>query len=156
MTLARGLRFLVDRPGGHVGPEVVWSPYWGCGPLRDWWGVWYGEEDQDAPRKNMVRVRVALLRSHQCETQESLDSILDFLSGSAPINADVAVGTVIDALAHGQLPVAVQGLASAPALLQSRPRLWPEARKSLSLRTLFGSESLESVALLASSSFLLS
>ena len=28
------LRFLVDRPAGHVGTEVVWSPYWGCSPPR--------------------------------------------------------------------------------------------------------------------------
>ena len=139
------IRFLVDRPAGHIGPEVVWSPYWGCGPLRNWWVVWRGEEDQAAPRKNMVRARVALLPSSQCGAQESLATLLDFLSGDTPIDEDVAVGAVVDALAHGQLPVVVPGLASAPALLQGLwPRLWPKARKSFSLRTLFGSDSFES------------
>ena len=56
------LRFLVDRPAGHVGTEVVWSPYWGCSPLGCWWVLWRGEEDRDAPRRNMVRSRAALVR----------------------------------------------------------------------------------------------
>ena len=55
------LQFLVDRPSGHIGPEVEWSPYWGCCGIDKWWVIWRGEEDLSAPRKNMVRSHAVLI-----------------------------------------------------------------------------------------------
>ncbi len=139
------LRFLVDRPVGHIGSEVVWSPYWGCGPIRNWWGVWRGEEDVDAPRKNMVNARVALLHFHQCDTLEHLDAALKFLSDSSIIQEDITVSALINALAHSDSPVVFSGISSVPTLLRKLwPHLWPNACKTLSIRTMFGSETLES------------
>ena len=60
-SVLEALRFLVDRPAGHLGSEVTWFPYWGCQGIEDWWVLWRGEEDRTAPRKNMVAVKVVLV-----------------------------------------------------------------------------------------------
>ena len=140
------LRFLVDRPAGHVGTEVVWSPYWGCSPLGYWWVLWRGEEDRDAPRRNMVKSRAALVRQDAVGSTNTLHDLFDYLSFDGA-GADVAppMSEVADALAQDRRPVVVPGISTAPLLLLSLwPRLWPTARRRLSLRTLFGSEGIES------------
>lgn len=143
------LRFLVDRPAGHVGPEVTWSPYWGCQPIERWWVVWRGEEDVGAPRKNMVIARVALLPVEHCATLDDLKELFESVgyASSASGDADVSLaGSVVDCLARGEGPAIVADLTQAPLLLREIwPRLWASARASLSLRTLFGVESLDSV-----------
>ena len=140
------LRFLVDRPVGYVGSEVVWSPYWGCGPLLDWWILWRGEEDSSAPRKNMVKTRVAMIRHRDLCSVEKLEEHIAFLATTSPVDEGLSV-RAIDALSRGIRPVVVAGLSTAPALLLTLwPRLWPAARRRLALRTLFGSETLESGA----------
>ena len=140
------LRFLVDRPVGYVGSEVVWSPYWGCGPLLDWWILWRGEEDSSAPRKNMVKTRVEMIRDRDVCSVENLEKHVAFLASTLPVDEGLSV-RAIDALSRGIRPVVVAGLSTAPALLLTLwPRLWPAARRHLALRTLFGSETLESGA----------
>src|SRR5579863_795554 len=144
------LRFLVDRPAGHVGVEVTWSPYWGCQGLEDWWVLWRGEEDLTAPRKNMVAVKVVLLPKEQCGTLPSLDEILAFLGHSQSDRHDARIPrlarAIANCLASAKGPVLVLDLSLAPLLLaEIWPRLWTNARASLCLRTLFGTESLESV-----------
>lgn len=144
------LRFLVDRPAGHVGAEVTWSPYWGCQGIEDWWVLWRGEEDLTAPRKNMVAVNVVLVPKVHCRTLASLDEILVFL-GHIPCDHDDArilrlARAVANCLASAQGPALVLDLSLAPQLLAAIwPRLWASARASLCLRTLFGIESLDSV-----------
>lgn len=138
------LRFLVDRPAGHVGAEVVWSPYWGCSPVGRWWVLWRGEEDRSAPRRNMVTSRAVLVRQDVVGSIHALRDLVDHLSAdSSEIDAVVMAG-VADALAGGTRPVVVPGVTAAPLLLLSLwPRLWPAARARLSLRTLFGNEGLD-------------
>lgn len=144
------LRFLVDRPAGHVGSEVRWFPYWGCQPIEGWWTIWRGEEDPAAPRKNMVVARVALIPIGACSSTNSLDTLLAAVGGevSEPTAADLAMaGEVIDRLACGEGPAVIPDVMSAPDILRAIwPRLWVAARASLSLRTLFGTESLDSVS----------
>ena len=144
------LRFLVDRPAGHVGSEVRWFPYWGCQPIDGWWTVWQGEEDPAAPRKNMVVARVALIPADACSSTNSLDTLLAAVGGEViePTAADLAMaGEVVDRLACGKGPVVIPEVMSAPNILRAIwPRLWAGARASLSLRTLFGTESLDSVS----------
>lgn len=145
------LRFLVDRPAGHVGPEVSWFPYWGCQNIGDWWAVWCGEEDKAAPRKNMVAVKVALLHKDQWQTLDRLDELLTFVGDVPSVPDDARIhrlaGAILHSLAVGQGPVLIPDLSFAPLLLRAIwPRLWPSARASLNLRTLFGSESLDSVS----------
>ena len=137
------LRFLVDRPAGHVGTEVAWSPYWGCSPLGRWWVLWRGDEDRDAPRRNMVRSRAALVPRERVGSIE-LQELLKYLSFDGASGDARTMSAVANALAHGRRPV-VPGVSAAPRVLLSLwPRLWPAARRQLSLRTLFGSEEVES------------
>ena len=144
-SMLEELRFLVDRPVGHVGTEVAWSPYWGCSPLGCWWVLWRGEEDHDAPRTNMVRSRAALVRQDVIGSTNTLHDLLDYLSFDGAGADAPPMSEVADALAHDRRPVVVPGISTAPLLLRSLwPRLWPAARRRLSLRTLFGSEGIGS------------
>ena len=139
------LRFLVDRPAGHVGTEVVWSPYWGCSPLGCWWVLWRGEEDRDAPRRNMVRSRAVLVHQDAVGSTHTLHDLFDYLSFDSSGFDVTLMGEVAYALARNRRPVVVPGISTAPLLLLSLwPHLWPGARRRLSLRTLFGSEGIES------------
>ena len=144
------LRFLVDRPAGHIGSEVRWFPYWGCQPIDGWWTIWRGEEDPTAPRKNMVVARVALIPVDACSSMTSLEKLLTVVGADVaePTSKDLAIaGEVIDRLACGEGPAVVPDVISAPNILRAMwPRLWATARASLSLRTLFGTESLDSVS----------
>ena len=144
------LRFLVDRPAGHVGPEVTWCPYWGCQSVGRWWVLWRGDEDLGAPRKNMVTARVVLVSVDQCATIDTLDDAFASV-GALPTEADnpesPLAGVIASCLANGEGPAIILGLPQAPIVLAAVwPRLWPSARASLSLRTLFGVESLDSVS----------
>lgn len=143
------LCFLVDRPAGHVRPEVKWFPYWGCQPIDRWWVLWRGEEDSNAPRKNMVVVRVALLPIDACASIDDLDVLLLALGSCAadPSKMDLALaGGIVECLARGEGPAVVPDLISAPNLLRALwSRLWSSVRASLSLRTLLGPESLDSL-----------
>ena len=143
-SILEELRFLVDRPAGHVGAEVVWSPYWGCSPLGDWWVLWRGEEDYDAPRRNMVRSRAALIRQDAVGSINTLHDLFAYLSvDGARVDAPL-ISEVATALVRHRRPVVVPGISAAPLLLLSLwSRLWPAARRRLSLRTLFGSEGIE-------------
>ena len=144
------LRFLVDRPAGHVGSEVQWSPYWGCQKIDGWWALWRGEEDFSAPRKNMVIARVALVPEDLCGGIGDLDGILA-LVGAGPSDNSVPVrrlaGSVANCIATQIGPAIVVGVHLAPLVLAVLwARLWPTARATLSLRTFFGVESVESVS----------
>lgn len=142
-ALLEELRFLVDRPAGHVGPEVVWSPYWGCGPLGDWWALWCGEEDYSAPRKNMVKSRVVLVRCKELSAAENIKELLSFLQFDPTRSQNITADTLVDALSRGLRPVVVPGISITPLLLIALwPRLWPALRQRLTVRTFFGSESL--------------
>lgn len=139
------LRFLVDRPAGHVDSSVTWSPYWGCQPVDTWWVLWRGEEDLDAPRKNMVKVEVVLLPISQCGLLDDLDELLVAVGHTGDDrNSDDALqlsGTIVQRLSTKAPPVVVRDIGWAPSLLRALwPRLWASARASLSLRTVFAAE----------------
>lgn len=144
------LRFLVDRPAGHIDAEAIWSPYWGCQGIEEWWAIWRGLVDETAPRKNMVSVKVKLVPKEQCGTLERLDDILKSLGHVSQNQDDSRIlplaGAALSNLANGQGPALILDIALAPLLLNAIwPRLWASARASLCLRTLFGSESLDSI-----------
>ena len=144
------LRFLVDRPAGHVGPEVTWSPYWGCQRVDRWWVLWRGEEDFDAPRKNMVTARVVLVPVDQCSKIDTLDELFPSVGFDPEQNLGRVLnlaGRVADWLANGRGPAIVSGISVAPLVLAVLwPCLWTRARASFSLRTLFGAESIGTVS----------
>ena len=144
------LRFLVDRPAGHVGAEVKWSPYWGCQRLDHWWALWRGEEDLRAPRRNMVTARVALVPVDRCGEIETLDEIFALVGADLQEDATSLrslTGSVANCIANQEGPAIVAGVSVAPSVLSALwSRLWTTARASLSLRTLFGEESIDSVS----------
>lgn len=142
------LRFLVDRPAGHVDSSVTWSPYWGCQRVDDWWAIWRGEEDPDAPRKNMVKVEVALLPATQCGKLNDLNELLVAVAHTEDNHSSDDVlplaCTIVQRLSTMGPSVALPDISWAPSLLRTLwPRLWPSARSSLSLRTVFAAESLD-------------
>lgn len=98
----------------------------------------------------MVVARVALIPIDACLSTNSLDTLFAAIGGevSEPTAADLAVtGEVIDRLACQEGPAIIPDVMSAPAILGAIwPRLWAAVRASLSLRTLFGAESLDSVS----------
>lgn len=144
------LRFLVDRPAGHVGAEVTWCPYWGCQGIDRWWVLWRGEEDQSAPRKNMITARVVLVPVDDCAIITDVDDLLTDVGYTIAASDGRLLGlagSVVGRLASGKGPAIVADLSIAPLLIRAIwPRLWASARASLSLRTLFGVESLDSVS----------
>ena len=144
------LRFLVDRPPGHVGSEVTWSPYWGCQQAAQWWALWRGEEDLAAPRRNMVVARVALVPVHQCGRIETLGDMMQLVGAKLDVDRALAqqlASASADWMSNQQGPVIIPGISTGPLVLSALwPRLWPRARASLSLRTLFGAESLVSAS----------
>lgn len=137
------LRFLVDRPAGHIDSSVPWSPYWGCQPVGEWWAIWRGEEDPSASRRNMVRARVALVPLVECGNLSDLTHVFAVIGHTAALVGAEFAGTVIERLAATERPVAIPHLSIAPGLLAALwPRLWAGARRDLSLRTVFAVESL--------------
>ena len=141
------LRFLVDRPAGHIDLSIPWSPYWGWQRIDGWWALWRGEEDPSAPRRNMVRVEVALLPIASCAHFDDITALLaavgDADIDSAQEEARPLAATVVQRLASTEIPVVISGIWRAPSLLCALwPRLWTGARAALSLRTVFGPESL--------------
>lgn len=142
-TALEELRFLVDRPAGHIDSSVSWSPYWGCQPVGEWWAIWRGEEDVTAPRRNMVRARVALVPLTECGNLSDLASVLTAIGHSEESAGAEFAGTVVEGLATTERPVSIPDLSIAPGLISALwPRLWPAARRELSLRTVFAAESL--------------
>ena len=144
------LRFLVDRPPGHIGSEVTWSPYWGCQQAEHWWALWRGEEDLSAPRRNMVTARVALVPVQRCVRMETLGEMMAFVGAALDVDNALAQQLACAAascISSGHGPAIIPGISSAPLVLAALwPRLWPKARASLSLRTLFSAESMASVS----------
>lgn len=98
----------------------------------------------------MVVARVALVPVDACSSVDDLSVLLSAVGGKAPDPSatDLMIaGDVVDCLASGKGPAVVPDLMAAPNLLRVLwPRLWSTARASLSLRTLFGPEGLDSVS----------
>lgn len=128
---------LTDRPGGYEQPGEQWWPALGCGPVGDWWALWWTTPDSDAARKGMVRSEVALWPLHEIGAVEDLAPFMDDLAGNPLSTTPVAwVETLAEALLEtgGKSPVVV-GLEYWPGMIVALwRRLWPEARRSFSGR----------------------
>lgn len=128
---------LTDRPGGYEQPGEQWWPALGCGPVGDWWALWWTTPDGNAVRKGMVRSEVALWPLLEIGAVDDLAPIIGALAGS-PLSTPpvVWVETLAEAFldAAGKPPVVV-GLEYWPGLIATLwRRLWPEARRSFSGR----------------------
>ena len=93
----------------------------------------------------MVRSCAALVRLDAVGSTNTLRPLFDYLSFEGDGADAPPMSQIAAALARDRRPVVVPGISTAPLLLLSLwPRLWPAARQRLSLRTLFGSEGVES------------
>lgn len=144
------LRFLVDRPAGHVNSSVKWSPYWGCQTLESWWALWRAEGNPSASRRNMVNVEVVLVPVEKIGQLESLDELLVAVGGSLQrdmTHVHSLASSVVQYLSQHAKPAIVPGIEAGQALLQVMwPKLWPSARLGFSLRTAFAPEVITSGA----------
>ena len=150
-TVLEKLRFIVDRPAGHIDPSVDWSPYWGCHRVDEFWTIWRGEEDSAAPRKNMVKVEVAILPIKQCAFLNDINELLVMIGHTGDIcrqdDALKLAGLIVQKLSTNEKTVAIPEISLFPCLVRALwPRLWPNARANLSLRTIFAAEALENEA----------
>lgn len=155
--LPPGLGQKVDRPAGL---DAVWSPFWGCGPVGDWWSLWWGEEDLSASRAGMVRSQVALVPLDQIGRL----SRLELLVGVARSRHTCLLEALsLDEGMPGE-PNEAPGLGSLAPLLLGAPeplrvflgteaalegacslwsRLWPAARAGFACRVVLGPEQVD-------------
>ncbi|VVO34516.1 effector-associated domain EAD1-containing protein [Pseudomonas fluorescens] len=142
---------LTDKPPGYTSSGEAWGPSVGCGPIGQWWALWWTEPDPSASRAGMVCSRVAIWPLDAIGNVNELIKELEVLSGGKPI---VLPSPSVVAIAAEAL---IADAASAPVFgnLQLWPgliamlweRLWPEARQAFSARVAISpSQGGESVA----------
>ena len=136
--LPDNLADLTDKPPNASAPGDRWWPSVGCGPLDDWWALWWTQPDDEATRAGMVRSEVALWHLDEIGDVTDLLPVLHALSGrtSLPTPPDARLGAVVEALmtADRRRPVYLD-LETWPAVLAALwLRLWPVARRAFSAR----------------------
>lgn len=139
ISLPTELEGLTDRPAGNITPGECWWPSVGCGPVGDWWGIWWTEPDEEAKRGGMVKSEVALWPLSIIGNIEDLTPVLYELSGQTTLEpiTSLHVEQVAGALlAGGNQSVAIcDDLAIWPSILASLwLGLWPTARADFSSR----------------------
>ena len=129
---------LTDRPGNSARSEGWW-PSVGCGPVGEWWALWWTMPDNDTPRAGMVRSEVALWRRHEVGNLDDLRPTMKILSGQEtilPSSADL-MNTVAEALVNSNplYPPILLDLKAWPGIIADLwMRLWPEARRAFTAR----------------------
>lgn len=128
---------LTDKPPGAL--QEHWWPSVGCGPVGNWWALWWTEPDTEARRGGMVRSRVAVWPEDGVAGVEDLRPTMESLGNvripAAP--ADLLAPLAESLLAARSGPPVVKGLESWPSLLADLwRRLWPAARRRFSARVL--------------------
>ncbi|MFY0563556.1 hypothetical protein ACN28E_06895 [Archangium lansingense] len=129
---------LTDKPPGSYAPGERWWPSVGCGPVENWWALWWTRPDEQAIRGGMVHSDVLLWRLDEVGAVDSLLPALETLSGQGPIllPASALLGAVAEALLEPNPgPPVLADLNVWPGLIAALwARLWPEARRAFSAR----------------------
>ncbi|VAX05056.1 hypothetical protein MNBD_ALPHA03-1211 [hydrothermal vent metagenome] len=127
---------LTDQPpGGRSGD--AWWPSVGCGPVGDWWAIWWTVPDGEAQRGGMVHSQVLLWPLDSALEEVDLFSALKELGGVAipkldQLNLLLLANALIDSCSQ---PVIVIGVGDWPSFIASLwEKLWPKARRSFSAR----------------------
>ena len=98
----------------------------------------------------MVTARVALIPVHRCSTIQTLDEVFALVGAGRETHAalgEQSACLIANCIANDRGPAIISGISLAPIVLAVLwLRLWPKARSSLSLRTLFGVESMAAVS----------
>lgn len=142
---------LTDKPPGYTSSGETWGPSVGCGPIGQWWALWWTEPDPSASRAGMVMSQVALWPLDAIGEVHELSKELEVLNGGKPIAlpSTSVVALAAEALiADAALPPVFGNLQLWPGLLAMLwEPLWPEARQAFSARVAISpSQGGESVA----------
>ncbi|SJZ51395.1 hypothetical protein SAMN02745119_00846 [Trichlorobacter thiogenes] len=139
VNLPRELEGLTDRPPGDISPGDIWWPSVGCGPVGEWWCIWWTIPDLTATRAGMVRSEVALWRREHIGAVEDLSPALTEIAGGqtmapAPQEHLIAVAEAILS-AQGHAVIICNALEIWPQIIADVwRRLWPTARMHFSAR----------------------
>jgi len=139
LVLPRELEGLTDRPPGDIAHGDIWWPSVGCGPVEEWWCLWWTQPDSTVIRAGMVRSEVILWPREHVQFVEDLSHILSELSGGNTLGpaSDEILVQVAEAMlvAQGQAIVVCNNLDVWPSIIAGIWRnLWPAARMEFSAR----------------------
>lgn len=139
VNLPRELEGLTDRPPGDISPGDIWWPSVGCGPVGEWWCIWWTMPDLTATRAGMVRSEVALWRREHIGSVEDLSHALAEIAGgqtTRPVSQEHLL-TVSEAIlsTQGHAVIICNALEAWPQIIADVWRkLWPAARTDFSAR----------------------
>lgn len=132
-----GLEGLTDKPPGTYAPGERWAPSVGCGPVRDWWALWWTDPDDGAARGGMVRSEVALWPAADIAFVDDLGPAMQEIAGrEIPAAPPELVAEVAEALVapDPRRPVVADLDVWPGVLLALWPRLWPNVRRCFAAR----------------------
>ena len=138
-SLPVGLLMLSDKPPGDLPPGERWWPAVGCGPLGQWWILWWTALDErQGGRVGMAKTEVALWPLDMAATLPNLTATLMELSGHAtiaPPPEELLLATA-EALITGELTPICTDLDAWPGLLAALwKRMWPTAKRRFMARS---------------------
>ena len=139
LVLPQELEGLTDRPPGDIASGDIWWPAIGCGPVGNWWCLWWTQPDLTVTRAGMVRSEVALWSREHIGMVEDLFPILSEISGGKILDpaSDEILVQVAEAMlvAQGHAVVICENLDVWPSIIAGIwRRLWPAARMDFSAR----------------------
>ncbi len=139
-VLPRELLGLTDKPPGHLAYGEIWWPALGCGPVGDWWAIWWTVPDETTSRGGMVRSNVLLWPIHEIGKVNDLSSYIKEISclDNIPAVSDELLQATSEGLVATQSKIKiVSNLDEWPNLIiKIWKRLWPEAREVFSVKPL--------------------
>lgn len=129
---------LTDKPPGYVPSGERWWPSVGCGPVGQWWALWWTVPDQNATRGGMVRSEVSLWPVDEVPNIQDLAVEMQVLNGGEPLHlvSREVLAAVAESLICGNTVTPVFGdLDLWPSLVAGLwRRLGPQARMSFAAR----------------------
>lgn len=139
-VLPRELLGLTDKPPGHLASGEIWWPAVGCGPVGNWWAIWWTIPDETSSRGGMVRSNVLLWPIHEIAKVNDLSPYIKEISGldNLPAVSDELLQATSEGLVATQSKIKiVSNLNEWPNLISKIwKRLWPEAREVFSVKAL--------------------
>jgi hypothetical protein len=130
---------LTDKPSGNVTLGEVWWPAFGCGPVDDWWAIWWTVPDKESSRSGMVRSEVSLWPLTEIHDINDLTPFIEELlqeGFNVSNNPDLLGETVEALLSTSNKTIVIQNQYDFPSIVNIVwKKLWPAARTRFSARS---------------------
>lgn len=130
---------LTDKPPGNVTLGEVWWPAFGCGPVDDWWAIWWTVPDKESSRSGMVRSEVSLWPLTEIHDINDLTPFIEELPQAGfnvSNNPDLLGETVEALLSTSNKTIVIQNPYDFPSIVNIVwKKLWPAARTRFSARS---------------------